>query len=92
MSAAVMPTKVAAFVRERWSSASHRKMFYLGQVVTKVAALFQFTASDPVPHEATLVFVLLLEGMESGNADEYTRCEASAMALYREWLAGRAVN
>lgn len=92
MTVKVFPPEVAEFVRECWPSAVHRRMFYLGQLVVKISALFQLTDSDDVPDEATLAFILLLEGMESGDAAEYVRCDASAMALYREWLASREVH
>lgn len=92
MTMKVFPPKVAEFVRDYWPSASHRRMLYLGHVMTKVSALFQLTDDDDVPEEATCVFILLLEGLQSGDEAEYARCEAAAMAIYHEWLAGREVH
>lgn len=92
MTATLLPPKVAEFVQDYWSSASHRRMFYLGQVLIKVSGLFQLSPSDDVPNDATIVFILLLEGMESGDAAEYARCETSAMDIYRAWLASREVH
>lgn len=91
MSAAVMPPKVAAFVEDLMPSATHRRMLHVGMVLTKVGGMFQLT-SDEVPEQAKLAFIAFLEGLESGDADEYARCEAIASNLYRDWLAKRAVN
>lgn len=88
----VLPPKVAEFMRGHWESASHRRMFFIGQVAVKVSGMFQLTLDEPVPEEATGAFILLLEGLEAGDAEEYSRCDAMAMALYREWLASREVH
>ncbi len=92
MTAALFPPKVAAFVNDYWSSSSHRRMFFLGQVVVKVAAMFQLSPDDGVPDDAKAVFILLLDGMESGDAATYARNESHAMALYNEWRVRRELH
>lgn len=92
MSAKLLPPKTADFVRDMWRSATHRRMFFIAQTLTKVSALFQLLPDDEVPDEATAAFFLILEGLESGNPIEYARCDALAMQLYREWLATREVH
>lgn len=92
MTTAIFPPNVAEFMQDHWPSASHRRMFFLGQVAVKVSGMFQLSPDEAVPDEATLAFILLLEGLQSGSAAEYARCEASAMALYQEWLANREVH
>lgn len=92
MTSALFPPKVSAFVQDHWKSVSHRRMFFLGQLTVKLAAMFQLSAAENLPDEAKLVFILLLEGMESGDAAEYARCDASAMEIYRTWLASREVH
>lgn len=92
MTAALLPPKVAEFVQDYWKSASHRRMFFLGQLTVKVAGMFQLSANDDTPSDAAAVFILLLEGMESGDASEYARCDALAMDIYRTWLANREVH
>ena len=92
MNPAIFPPKVAEFVGEQWQSADARRMFFLGQVLVKLSAMFQLSPDEDVPEQATAAFILLLEGMESGNPAEYARCDAAAMALYREWLACREVH
>ena len=92
MSAKLLPPRTADFVRDMWQSTTHRRMFFIGQVLTKVSALFQLLPDDDVPDEASAAFFLLLEGLESGNPVEYARCDALAMELYRYWLASREVH
>lgn len=88
----IFPPKVAEFIQDYWPSASHRRMFFLGQVVVKVSAMFQLSPDDEVPDDAKAVFVLLLEGMESGDAATYARNEAQAMGIYNEWRARRELH
>lgn len=88
----LFPSRVAEFVNGYWASASHRRMFFLGQVVVKVSAMFQLSPDDEVPDDAKAVFIALLEGMESGDAATYARNEAHAMGIYHEWLARRELH
>jgi len=92
MTAKIFPPRIAEFVAEHWPSDSHRRMFILGQVLTKLSAMFQLAHNEPVPDEATAAFILLLEGMESGNEAEYRSCDELAMKLYQQWLARRELN
>lgn len=92
MTAKILPPKLAAFVQELMLSPAHRKMLHIGMALTKVSAMFQLTESDDVPVDATGVFILLLEGLESGSAAEYARCEAMAMQMYQAWMASREVH
>lgn len=92
MTLQLFPPKIAEFINEQWRSAAARRMFFLGQVMVKVAGMFQISPDEDVPPEAQGVAILLLEGMESGNAAEYARCDALAMALYHEWLACRELH
>ena len=88
----ILPRKVADFLTDMMPSATHRRMLHIGVVLAKVSTLFQLLPDDAVPEEATAVFILLLEGLESGNPAEYAACEQHAMNLYQEWLAGREVH
>ena len=81
----VMPPKVWAFYSEQMQSATGRKMAHIGMVLTKVAAMF---GTEKQPQEAMAIFVLLLEGLESGDS----RYEARAMGIYRECMARREVH
>lgn len=92
MTSALFPPKIAEFVSDYWSSSSHRRMFFLGQVVVKVSAMFQLSPDTEVPDDAKAVFVLLLEGMESGDAAVYARNESHAMGVYNEWRARRELH
>lgn len=88
----LFPPKVAEFVQDYWPSASHRRMFFLGQVTVKVSAMFQLSPDDEVPDDAKAVFIALLEGMESGDAATYARMESHAMGIYSEWRARRELH
>lgn len=92
MTVNIMPPKIASFVNEHFDSPSHRRMYFIGATMTKVAAMFQLLPDDTVPAEASQAFVLILAGLESGNPSDYARCDATAMALYNEWLAARGVH
>lgn len=92
MTAKILPPKVAAFVQDMMPSATHRKMLHVGLSLARTAGMFQLTDADDAPTEATGVFILLLEGLESGSAAEYAGCEAMAMQMYQAWLASREVH
>ncbi|MEG3791074.1 hypothetical protein V1318_13170 [Lysobacter sp. CCNWLW3] len=92
MMANILMPAMADFVHDHWSSASHRRMFFLGQIVLKITGMFKLTEVDEVPDAARVMFVLYLEGMESGDAEVYARFDAEAARIYQEWLAGREVH
>ena len=92
MSAKLLPPKVADFVQEMSHSATHCRMLHIGMVLIKVSAMFQLLPDGDAPDEAKAVFYLLLEGMESGSAAEYSKLDARAMAIYHAWLANREVH
>ena len=92
MSAKLFSSKEAKFVEDMSRSATHRRMLHIGMVLTKVSAMFQLLPNDEAPDEAQAVFYLLLQGMESGSAAEYGKCDARAMAIYHAWLAAREVH
>ena len=81
----VLPPKDWAFVNDLMRSDSHRRMFHIGAAVTKVAAMF---GTENQCTDAMAVFVLLLEGMESRDAE----CEARAMTIYSEWNSRRGLH
>jgi len=84
--------RVADFMSDHWPSASHRRMFILGQIVVKVSAMFQLVPGNDAPDEAKAVALLYLEGMESGDADTYARHDAEATRTYNAWLARRDLH
>ncbi|HRP73191.1 MAG TPA: hypothetical protein PK743_11220 [Luteimonas sp.] len=81
----VMPPHVWAFYNEHMQSPTHRKMTHIGMALTKVTAMFGVVQQPP---EAMAIFVLLLEGLESGDAS----FEARAMAIYRKHIARRELH
>lgn len=92
MSAKLLPPKVADFVQDMSRSETHVRMLHIGMVLTKVSAMFQLLPQDDAPDEAKAIFYLLLEGMESGSAAEYSKNDERARAIYRTWLAEREMH
>jgi len=88
----LLPPKLHDFVEEKMQCPTHRKMLHLGMVTAKVSLLYQQLPGEKIPDEAKASVLLLLEGLESGDASEYAECDAHVTTLYREWLATREVH
>jgi hypothetical protein len=85
----VMPPHVWAFYNEHVQSPIGRKILHIGMALAKVTAMF---GTEQQPTEAMAIFILLLEGLESGDAATYARNEAHAMAIHNEWRARRELH
>lgn len=84
--------QIAQFIEEHGQSASHRRMFALGQVSVKVAAMFRLSPDAVAPDEACTMASLWLLGLESGDVAKYAECDAEAMRIYEDWRARRTLQ
>ena len=92
MTARLLPPKIHNFVEDMMRSPTHRKIFHVGLALAKVSLMYQQLPGEAIPDEAKASVLLLLEGLESGDAAEYAACDAHVTTLYREWLATREVH
>lgn len=88
----LLPPKLHDFLEEKMRCPTHRKIFHVGLALAKVSLMYQQLPGEAIPDEAKASVLLLLEGLESGDAAEYAACDAHVTTLYREWLTTREVH